>query len=57
MFSMKFTSVFRIHDISADPWLWLMDPDPEADPDSDPNPDPNPAIFVFDLQDAKIKLI
>jgi hypothetical protein len=34
-----------------------MDPDPEADPDSDPNPDPNPAIFVFDLQDAKIKLI
>jgi hypothetical protein len=32
---------------SADPCLWLMDPD--ADPD--------PAIFIIDLQDAKRKLI
>ncbi len=30
---------------SADPYLWLMDPDPFADSD--------PAIFVSDLQDVK----
>ncbi len=40
--------VMRIHEIcygsgSADPYLWLMDPDTDADPD--------PAIFVTDLQD------
>ncbi len=32
---------------SADPCLWLMDPDPDSDP----------AIFVIDLQDASKKLI
>jgi hypothetical protein len=34
---------------SADPCLWLIDPDPDSDPDS--------AIFVTDLQDANKKLI
>ncbi len=34
---------------SADPCLWLMDPDSD--------PDPDPAIFVIDLQDASKKLI
>ncbi len=34
---------------SADPCLWLMDPDLD--------PDPGPAIFVIDLQDASEKLI
>ncbi len=38
---------FRCGSGSADPCLWLMDPD--ADPDS--------AIFVIDLQDANKKLI
>ncbi len=33
---------------SADPCLWLMDPDSD--------PDPDPAIFVIDLQDANKKL-
>jgi hypothetical protein len=33
---------------SADPYLWLMDPDSDADPD--------PAIFVSDLQDVNKKL-
>jgi hypothetical protein len=36
---------------SADPYLWLMDPDPDL------APDPDPAIFVSDLQDASKKLI
>jgi hypothetical protein len=43
-------AVLRIYDIlvwvriwSADPWLWLMDPDP--------------AIFIIGLQDANKKLI
>jgi len=34
---------------SADPCLYLMDPDPDSDPDS--------AIFVIDPQDANKKLI
>ncbi len=34
---------------SADPCLWLMDPDPDSDPD--------PSIFVIDLQDASKKQI
>ncbi len=38
---------------SADPWLWLIDPNP----DSDPNRDPDPAIFIIDIQDANKKLI
>jgi hypothetical protein len=40
-------AVLKIHDIlvSADPCLWLMDPDPD------------PPIFVIDLQDANKKLI
>jgi hypothetical protein len=36
---------------SADPCLWLMDPD------SDPDADPDPSIFIIDLQDANKKLI
>ncbi len=32
---------------SADPCLWLMDPNPAADPD----------IFVIDLEDSNIKLL
>jgi hypothetical protein len=47
----KFQSVLRIHDIlvcirirgSADPCLWLMDPDP--------------SIFIIDFQDVNKKLI
>ncbi len=37
---------------SADPYLWIMDPD------SDPDADPDPAIFVTgsDLQDVSKKL-
>ncbi len=35
---------------SADPCLWLMEPDPDS------GPDPDPAIFVIDLQDANKKL-
>jgi hypothetical protein len=44
---------------SADPYLRLMDPDPDSNPDPDPdsNPDPdadaNPAIFVSDLKVVK----
>ncbi len=42
---------------SADPSLWLKDPDldPTQDLDSDPTPDlaPDPGIFVNDLQDKK----
>ncbi len=34
---------------SADPCLWLMDPDSDVDPD--------PAIFVIDLQSANKKLM
>ncbi len=47
------TVVLRIHDIlvcgsgSANPCLWLMDPDS----------DPDPSIFIIDLQDANKKLI
>jgi hypothetical protein len=49
---LNFKSVLRIRDIlagsgSADPCLWLIDPDP----------DPNPAIFVIDLQDDNKKLL
>jgi hypothetical protein len=40
---------------SADPCLWLMDPDPDSDPD--PDADPDPSIFIIDLQDANKKLI
>ncbi len=34
---------------SADPCLWIMDPDSD--------PDPDPAIFFIDLRDANKKLI
>ncbi len=34
---------------SADPCLWLMDPDSD--------PDPDPSIFIIDLQDAKFSCI
>ncbi len=40
---------------SADPFLWLMDPDPDpdsypdAEPDSDPDAISDPVIFVCDL--------
>ncbi len=40
---------FRCGSGSADPCLWLIDPDPDADP--------NPVLFVIDLQDAIKKLI
>jgi hypothetical protein len=38
---------------SADPYLWLMDPDSNPDP----NADPDPAIFVSDDQDVNKKLL
>jgi hypothetical protein len=52
--------MLRIHDIwsfghgsgcgSADPYLWLMDLDPDGDPD------PATGIFVSDLQDVNKKV-
>ncbi len=39
--------VLRIHDISADPCISLMDPDAYTDP----------AIFIIDLKDVNKKLI
>jgi hypothetical protein len=54
---------------SADPYLWLTDPDSDQTPDSDPTDpylrlkdpdldptpdlDPDPGIFVHDLHDKK----
>jgi hypothetical protein len=40
---------------SADPCLWLMDPD--QDSDSDPDPGSGSCYFITDLQDARKKLI